>query len=509
VGVERKQLSSRAADNPGMRTLIFVALVGFAACTKHNPNACCTTAEQCSALGLDGVTACKSDLICDQNGACVMPQCSTSADCTSPGSPICIGQQCVAKCTSDPDCTGLAGTPHCGSDGVCVACVDGTQCTADAPVCDADVHACRGCTADAECAPGVCLDSSGMCAADADVIYVRADGSDTGECTASAPCLTLPYAFGKVGGTRTVVHILGTTLSVGSNAVDLPLRLVYIDGEDTTIRRSGQGPVFTAAGQFVSAVLEKVNVGVMTSGDQSLSISAGSVAFFGDTIDAPFVMTGGNLEISHSTLLPAPSVAQTSQCSTAGTMSIHDSTIHGDLKTTDCTLTLARNHIDSLSTGLVLGGNAVVVVENNTITSSDYFTDAMSAGGTTGSTVRFNTFANTSGVDMQAQVLTCSSSTVSVTSNIFAWHSSMAPGNCSITHSLFDAVAGLQPGAGNHVGDAATFFVDLPNTDLHLVANSPAKGIGEMGLPVTTDIDGNPRPQPNGSAPDVGAYEAP
>jgi hypothetical protein len=78
-----------------------------------------------------------------------------------------------------------------------------------------------------------------------------------------------------------------------------------------------------------------------------------------------------------------------------------------------------------------------------------------------------------------------------------------------VTYSLVDAVAGLQPGTGNHVGDAATFFVDLANLDLHLAANSPAKGIAEMGLPVTTDIDGAPRPDPGGSAPDVGAYEAP
>jgi hypothetical protein len=508
VGVERKQPLSRAADNPGMRTLLFVLLVGFAACTKHNPNACCTTSEQCSALGLDGVTPCKSDLVCNQAGACVMPQCSTSADCTSPDSPICIGQQCVAKCTSDPDCTGLAGTPHCGADGVCVGCVDATQCTSDAPVCDSQMHTCRTCTADTDCAPGVCLESSGMCAADADVIYVRADGSDTGDCTASAPCLTLPYAFGKLGGTRTVVHILGTTLPVSSNAIDLPLRLVYLDGEDTTIRREGSGAIITASSQFVSAVLTHVVLTAGLDNNQALSISQGTVSIDHSSLTGPLAITGGMVDVGHSTLTGA-TLALTTQCTNGGALTIHDSVLHGSLKSTDCTLTVQRTMIDAMPTTLSASGSGVVVIENNTITSTDYYTDALGIGGLPGSTVRFNTLVNFSGVDMGAQVLSCSNSNADVTSNIFAWHSHMPPAGCQVKYSLFDTTLGLQPGTGNHVGDAAAFFADLANMDLHLSANSPAKGIGEMGLPVTTDLEGHPRPQPDGSAPDVGAYEAP
>jgi hypothetical protein len=45
--------------------------------------------------------------------------------------------------------------------------------------------------------------------------------------------------------------------------------------------------------------------------------------------------------------------------------------------------------------------------------------------------------------------------------------------------------------------------------DLHVAAGSPAKGIGQQGTGVTEDIEGNPRPSPAGSSPDVGAYEAP
>jgi hypothetical protein len=75
---------------------------------------------------------------------------------------------------------------------------------------------------------------------------------------------------------------------------------------------------------------------------------------------------------------------------------------------------------------------------------------------------------------------------------------------------LFDA-AGAQEvnrGIGNRSADVETFFKDRQARDFHLAPNSPALGFGEPGL-VTVDLDGNARPIPAGSLPDVGAYEAP
>jgi hypothetical protein len=491
-----------------MRISIICALLAIAACSKPNPDACCTTQQQCDTLGLDGITACKADNVCDPNGACVAKECSTSGDCASPDRPVCINQLCVAKCSVDDDCNGLLGTPHCGTDGVCVACVDATQCTADAPVCDVQGHACRGCTMDSECPGGVCLESSGMCAADASIVYVRADGSDSGMCTAAAPCLTLPFAFGKLNNTRNVVHIMGTSLTVGTGTVQLPnQQTLFLDGEDTMIRRDDQGAVFTSSALFVSTTLSRVTVGSPGAGNQSLAISSGTVVFAHAGIAAPLSMTGGSVEVAHGTL-DVPMFDLTKNCSMNGTLDIHDSVLHGSLDVTDCTVTIARTAIDSLPKPISLDGTGVKVVENNTITSTDFNTDALGVAGDAGSTVRFNTFVNFSGVDTGAQVLTCGNGVV-VTSNIFAWHSHTPLAGCTLQHNLFDDVLGLQPGTGNHVGDASTFFVDLTNKDLHLSANSPAKGIAETGLPVTTDLEGNPRPQPTGSMPDVGAYEAP
>jgi hypothetical protein len=192
---------------------------------------------------------------------------------------------------------------------------------------------------------------------------------------------------------------------------------------------------------------------------------------------------------------------------TGGTINMHDSTGDVFFLTTDCNVTLERNRFETTSKVLSGSGAGVLVVENNVIVSTDYFTDAMGLNGMPGSKARFNTFVNLSGVDMGGQPLDCNANT-DATSNIIAWHSSSIP-NCAMRNSLFDNVVGLQPGTGNQVGDATTFFKDIENGDFHLAPSSPARGMGEANTGVSTDIDGNPRPQPDGSTPDVGAYEAP
>ena len=52
-------------------------------------------------------------------------------------------------------------------------------------------------------------------------------------------------------------------------------------------------------------------------------------------------------------------------------------------------------------------------------------------------------------------------------------------------------------------------FADTANGDYHLSNYSPAIGAGTSSGAPSTDIEGNPRPNPAGSNPDMGAYENP
>jgi len=242
-----------AIDNTarvGVETLFVRAVMGVlllaVGCTKTNPNSCCTSADQCTAVGLKDITDCKSGNVCDPYGACVKPQCSTAADCSSPDAPICIGQLCVPKCTMDADCTGIAGTPYCASDGTCVACKDDSECMADKPVCDASERACRGCVADTECASGMCLEQQGACANASDIVYVESSGFDSGTCTEPAPCLSLGYAIQQSSGQRDVIRIRGVSYNVGANAVNFSLKTLFVDGDNTIVTGAASKPVFTS-----------------------------------------------------------------------------------------------------------------------------------------------------------------------------------------------------------------------------------------------------------------------
>jgi len=61
------------------------------------------------------------------------------------------------------------------------------------------------------------------------------------------------------------------------------------------------------------------------------------------------------------------------------------------------------------------------------------------------------------------------------------------------------------PGVGNISSDPE--FVDLINDDYHLADYSSCIGTGTSGGAPAFDIEGNPRPDPSGSNPDMGAYE--
>lgn len=148
-----------------MRTIVLLMSIATAGCTKHNPDSCCSTADECASLGIEQITGCESGKTCNGTGTCIAAQCSTSAECTAAELPVCSNQLCVATCTTDAECAGLAGRPLCAPDGVCVGCVDSTTCTtSNAPVCDVSERSCRGCSTDFECPSAVCIESRGTCA---------------------------------------------------------------------------------------------------------------------------------------------------------------------------------------------------------------------------------------------------------------------------------------------------------------------------------------------------------
>jgi hypothetical protein len=185
-------------------------LLLLTACTKPNPNRCCTDEADCMAQGLPTDSQCDDGLLC-RGGQCIAQACSSAADCDA-SAPFCIDASCTEMCTADEQCPGFGGAANqtfCQS-GTCVQCraASNADCSGATPVCDAG--ACRACSAHSECASGACA-ADGSCAVESEIAYVEPGGSDSADCSRATKC---SLAHGASLGRRYIVLSPGTfTLS--------------------------------------------------------------------------------------------------------------------------------------------------------------------------------------------------------------------------------------------------------------------------------------------------------
>ncbi len=441
--------------------------------------------------------------------------CESAAQCTDPAAPFCVNQSCQAACAVSADCTS-PDLGVCASDGACVECVMSTDCDAAAPICDSADRACRGCEKDSECPGGVCIEADGTCAADVEVSFVTMMGADSGTCTRSAPCATIPYAITNAGPRR-IVHVLGgslftPTVTLSSDRI--------LDGEDTSLGAGTQSSTIvvmppakvTVEGFRINAPAMPTVPAVSATGQSRLRLY--NMQISGDGGLAVNATNGANLQLLHSHV-GAISIANPMRVNCPNSIAVIsqntlEMTIVGDAGTA-CDLTVSRNRFESSRDGSVQLSSGLLVMENNLIIHRDGFNDSISLGNLgTGSTVRFNTLINTTAVGSDGAALSCGTGVV-VTSNVFAYNSGHPiTGTCETRYSVFDDRAVNSAGTGNQAVGIDTIFVNRAGGDYHLSATSAAKGNAEPGLNmVKVDFEGNPRPNPAGGPADSGALEAP
>src|SRR5262245_31710929 len=102
-----------------IKCLLIAMLV--VACTKPNPNRCCTDEAECNAKGIPVGSQCESGLVCRGN-QCISEPCTGAEDCDA-AAPYCVAELCVEGCADDAQCPGF-GQP--ASNTFCVAeqCVE-------------------------------------------------------------------------------------------------------------------------------------------------------------------------------------------------------------------------------------------------------------------------------------------------------------------------------------------------------------------------------------------------
>jgi hypothetical protein len=345
----------------------------------------------------------------------------------------------------------------------------------------------------------VCIEAEGTCVAEAALIFVSESGIDAGSCTQQAPCRSITFAQSLATSSRRIVRLLGGQLSLGGLTTSIN---TVIDGSNTNIVANVR-PIFAVT---TAATLEGVRIASSSFSDTVISVTAGgALKLASSTIDSAEIrVDAGSVDLTATKLVNAELDCR------AGMINVRRSTIERSLLDSEnCRLSVTRSRLGPAGpagTSMIRGGG-LFTIENNLFTETIAGRSAMAIFGfDIGSTVRFNTIINfTPG----PQTILCPDG-LSFTSNILATNSSNPIGPCIARNTLFDAVGDAAAAAGpnNVVGESATFFRNPLADDFRLTSGSQAIGIGDPDL-VTTDFDGNPRPAPAGSLPDVGAYEAP
>jgi hypothetical protein len=484
----------------------WLCLLATAACTRPNPDFCCVTEADCATQGVQSLRPCADDRVCDQN-TCRRAECATSGECSAASEPYCVDRICRATCREDANCVGTPQGPMCAADGVCVGCESNAECPATAPVCDPAKRACVPCRADADCASGVCLAADGVCAASTELIYVSNDGVDGGACNKGAPCRTFAYALSNVTAARAVIRLLGAFYEA-PDGVSISSGSVTIDGEGTEIRKSTNGSHFTFSGTS-RVTLEGVKFQV-GSGQEGITITSpgltrvSQIEATGRMFQNAVLANDGTVRITDSQFVSVTVLCGKSNIELARdtftTLSIDGGS--------NCVTHLSRSVLRDVQ----LNAGGVLRADNNlVISTSPTCTNDFSASITN---IRFNTWVcrhspPVSG-EFVGRAFACGNGDVA-SSNLFAWDSTNPTLGCTNKYSMFPSFAAAAAASGiqNRTADPASLFVDYLGGNFHLSSNSAAKGGAEPRTGTTTDLDGNPRPAPNETDPDIGAFESP
>jgi hypothetical protein len=420
--------------------------------------------------------------------ACFSPSPAPGLPCTPdnecPSGQVCDTAQSPPLCVEDPATRIDAAPPDVPDAAPPISCDDGDLCPAEVPICDDGT--CRGCIADAECPSGACLELDGVCA-DADAIVFTSPSGTGTACSALAPC-ALAIALQSLGAERYVIRLgPGNYLEVDVVLFDTGATTTYVSGPDRS---------------WDSATLYPSKTSVRIREGAHVVLEGFSIV--DSPIDAINLITG--TLVAERLWLFAPKESgldATNATATLREVVIENAQTHGIIAI-GSTLTVDRAYlVENGSTGLYAEGGTIRVT-NTALLSNGLPSDDLPAmhleNVSAASVIAFTTFAGNVSFGGPGAI-DCLGPSPAITSSIFADNPEpQVDDSCDVTHSLF---TGPAP-AGNTSGDP--MFVSMRDFRIGIGPASDARGLGEMVPGVTTDIDGEPRPQ---GGYDAGADEVP
>lgn len=385
-----------------------------------------------------------------------------------------VGSDGPTGCTGDTQCSGT--TPVCDTGVMtCVQCTPGhaSACSGTTPVCESD-DTCHACSSHDQCSSDVCL-PDGSCSDGTNVAYVDPAGSDNMNCTKASPCTKVAKALAT---TRPYIKFHGTTdeqVSINNRNVTL-----LADPAAKLTYTGGVGVILTIDGTSVVPINDLAIVNALGATGVGLSMPTSNTATV--TLRRVSVTGSGGIGISAS----------------GGTLNMSQSTIAtnngGGISISNAQFTIVNNVIVANGSGAAgLGGIKI----DSILTAGTHVLD-------------FNTItANLGPTGLDTGVL-CGTVLVPLSfdsdivyGNIVAGVGTQIGGNAMCTTKYSDVGPDAAVGTGNINADP--LFVNVAQSNYHIAATSPCKDAADPAASLTTDIDGDTRPQ--GGLRDIGADE--
>jgi hypothetical protein len=351
-----------------------------------------------------------------------------------------------------------------------------------------------------------------------DVYVSESNGSDLiGAGTQTNPYATVSKGLGEVGGGGSV-HVargeygerITVTKSVdllggyheGTWSRDIPAHVTTLDAQ-------GSGTVVVIYGPGVHATVDGFTI---TGGEASLYGSGGGIVVFDDAtasirhnrIHANHAQNGGAGLVVWG-IESGPSVVEANE--------IFDNVAEGEFPPTP----LMTNAPLSPQQGPEAGGGVLVAGGQSRVVNNLIYGNSAAAGGDGIAVVAWeeavvvlhNTLVDNGG--SQGTGILAVGSPVRIENNLIVGHATGISGTASVDwgyNGFFDNQmaygAGLSGGAHDAYADPS--FVDRAAGNYHITLGSLMAGAGDTAG-VTTDVDGESRPAPPGSRPDIGADE--
>lgn len=461
------------------------------ACTERNPAFCG-----------DGICVDPDRPYCDIDGsfAGTAGECIAVA-CTPMEFAACRGDLAITCNSTGTNFDETACPLGCDSDASgCRECIDNSQCVDETqPICNTTTSACTGCVVDDDCESRVCDVAAGSCVPETSIVYATADNV-TGSCSRAQPC---PLSQAVIVATNTLV---APTIRMLPGTYVSPLEVRAPTASPLQVVATGA--TIAVVGDTAAVVVsEGANVAV-----RNLQTSSERAATCGE----PNAIRS-SLSITHSSLTAvgtAGTQLEVQRCDLRlGEVGVElgEQTLVAVLD--DGGLIADKLHVRStLIPVLIFAGVRLNIEITNSVIENLNFFLAINDAGPPGTHIKFayDTLL------LSQKLRICDGAphefvTVAFENSILHPNdagdpalNNPTPGNCTFVNTLLTRQSA--PPAGTIVGDPA--FAAPATHDYHLTARSSAvDAAGGGSVEATSDLDNVSRPQ--GTAPDIGAYELP